>query len=67
MSEVKTKTLEKYLKDALAMGIIDHKLRARINEDGDVMFYIHPDGKDGDTQDYMVEFNELVTLQGAPP
>lgn len=56
------KTLEKYLRDELARGIIDHQLRARINEEGVVVFYIHPAGKDGCTVDFSVKYNDLITL-----
>jgi hypothetical protein len=53
------KTLEKYLKDALARGVIDHTLRAGIDERGRVSFYIHPANTDGETRDYEVRNNLL--------
>jgi hypothetical protein len=53
------KTLEQYLRDAHADGAIDHALRCEVRENGDLKFYIHPVGKDGDTCDYLVEENHL--------
>jgi len=53
------KTLEQYLRDAAAAGAIDHSIRCRITAAGDVTFYVHPDGKDGDTCDYLVKGNTL--------
>lgn len=48
------KTLEQYLKENAENGIIDHSIRS----DGKT-FYIHPDGKDGDTLDFEVDGNNL--------
>lgn len=53
------KTLEQYLRDAINAGSIDHALRCEVRPNGDVKFYIHPHGKDGDTIDYVVEGNSL--------
>ena len=47
------KNLEEYLRCELKNGIIDFSIRAQ-EIDGVISFYIHPDGKDGGTQDYTV-------------
>ena len=56
-------TLEQYLRDGCEQFVIDHALRARVNEDGDVVFYIHPNGGNGDTLDFRVEGNGLKPLR----
>ena len=55
------RTLEQYLKDCAAEGIIDFSIRATVIGDDDVTFYIHPDSKDGDTVDFSVNGNLLKT------
>jgi len=57
------KTLEQYLDDYRADGIIDFAFRATINQDGIVQLTIHPDGKYGDTVDYLVDGNSLSRLE----
>lgn len=42
-----------YLRAELADGHIDFQLRAQVDGDGRVGFYIHPAGKDGRTADYL--------------
>ena len=61
------RTFETYLREALANGIIDFRIRASLAADGRVVFYIHPDGKDGETADYEVsgktlEHNRDITV-----
>ena len=46
--------LEQYLRDGHTNGIIDYSVRSRWEKDNRITFYIHPDGKPGDTQDYEV-------------
>lgn len=53
------KTLDRYLTDNWARGVIDHVLRAHVNDKGVLTFYIHPQGVDGDTLDFLVEGNTL--------
>lgn len=53
-------SLEQYLKENLEKGIIDHAIRATINEHGNVTFYIHANGQDSDTLDFMVKKNILI-------
>lgn len=60
------KNLFAYLSDELEKGAIDHSIRAARTADGHVYFYIHPSGKDGDTQDYYVSSNGNVTVVAAP-
>lgn len=56
-------TLENYLRNADEyLGIIDFKIRANVEENGNVTFYIHPDGFDGDTMDFQVVGNSLIEL-----
>lgn len=52
------KTLEQYFKD----NECDHKLRADTAATP-VRFYIHPEGKNGDTLDFAVKGNSLEPLQ----
>lgn len=59
------KTLEQYLRENWDKGyIIDHVIRANVNEDGSVMFYIHAQGKDSDTLDFFVKDNQLTPVKG---
>lgn len=44
-------------------NVIDHSIRARITESGDVVFYIHPMNTSGDTLDFYVQGNELAPVQ----
>lgn len=53
------KTLEEYLRENIEAGNIDHAIRAQIEADGVVTFYIHPAGEDGDTLDYEVRGDGL--------
>ena len=52
-------SLEDFLRHHLKDNIIDFTLRASFNKNGDVVFYIHPEYKDGLTRDYVVEGNTL--------
>ena len=53
----KQKTLHQYLKENLEKNVIDHSIRAKLEADGAVTFYIHPNGHDGDTLDFEVSRN----------
>lgn len=55
------RTLEQYIKDCNEKGIIDFSIRAGSSDHGTTMFYIHPDSKDGDTLDFEVIDNTLIT------
>jgi hypothetical protein len=65
-------TLEEYLREAVAAGAIDFRIRAHaVNGPGlpgtpsarpVTTFYIHPAGKDGTTVDFAVNGNSLTTL-----
>jgi hypothetical protein len=52
-------TLESYLRAAAERNVIDFRIRCTPGADGTTGFYIHPDGKDGDTLDFTVTDNEL--------
>lgn len=54
------KDLETYLKENNAKQIIDFRLRADVR-DGITTFYIHPLGIDGETLDFIVKKNQLVS------
>jgi len=59
------KSLEAYLKDNFKNGIVNHDLKANIDHEGNVVFYIHPispDG-DGDSMDFEVHKNKLTLLK----
>ena len=56
------KTLAQYLKDNQSAP--GHTLRAAYHASGAITFYIHPEGVDGDTLDFMVlGGNSLIPLQ----
>lgn len=43
-----------FLKANVDAGNIDFSMRAKINEEGEVEFYIHPAYTSGETRDYLV-------------
>jgi len=53
-----------YLRRALSRTepypVIDHSIRAELNADQSISFYIHPTGIDGETKDFVIK------LPGAP-
>lgn len=55
-------TLEGYLLQHRAWGIVDFHLRSVVGPEGEVDFYIHPQGKDGSTHDFTVDRNQLKRL-----
>lgn len=55
------KDLEQYLRENCSKGIIDHSIRATVDENG-VKFYIHANGYNSDTLDYAVEGNKLIPI-----
>lgn len=57
-------TLESYLADCLARGLIDHALRASQDVDGQIRFYLHPLNADGATPQFVVTGNSLVLDDG---
>ena len=52
-------TIQDYLEETYAKGIIDHTLRCGITEMGQFTFYIHPMDQDGITEDFIVDENEV--------
>src|SRR5579883_483558 len=68
------KSFQRYLVDGIDLripnertvsgyeNIIDHSLRAEKNAAGEVSFYIHPSGKDGETLSFFAKGNCLVPL-----
>lgn len=62
-------TLECYLRNGIEFaGIIDYQLRASVShQTGQVAFYIHPDSRDGDTFDFIVEGNRLKFVKHTLP
>lgn len=61
------KTLEQYLRENSNKGVIDHIIRAQVNDNGWVSFYIRPHGADGDTLDFDVNENQLFAAQIEQP
>ena len=55
------KNFEEYLRSELANGLIDFSIRAQ-EIDGVITFYIHPDGRDGGTQDYAVRGRTVTPI-----
>ena len=56
-------TLQEYLSKCVASGAIDHQVRATMDEQFNVSFYIHAEGKDSPTLDFAVVDNTLLPLQ----
>jgi hypothetical protein len=54
------KTLEQYFHENMDRDVTDFSVRARSFGSGRVGFYIHPDGRDGETLDFMVQGNTLA-------
>lgn len=61
-----TITLDKYLRKEMAEGKIDFAFRAAETEDGHIYFYVHPQGKDGDTRDFYLNEQDQVIPVAAP-
>lgn len=57
-------TLESYLADCMARGLIDHALRASQDVDGNIRFYLHPLDADGATPQFQVAGNSVVLDDG---
>ena len=54
------KTLEQYFHENMDRDVVDFSVRARSFGNGEIGFYIHPDSRDGETLDFMVQGNELT-------
>lgn len=54
--------LEEYFIASALKGVVDHAVRANVNSEGKVSFYIHPASTSGYTCDYEVSENSLKTL-----
>ncbi len=61
------KTLDQYLYENSKKGIVDHIIRAHVDDNGWASFYIHPFGADGDTLDFDVDENQLFAAQIQQP
>lgn len=58
------KTFEHYLSESHNNGRIDHRIRTVKGPNGELDFYIHPDGVDGETLDFTVDGNSLERIPG---
>ena len=56
------KTLSQYFEDNIKSNIIDHAIRVRKDDFGNITFYIHPANVSGDTLDFIVEDNVLYQI-----
>lgn len=56
-------SLEEYFRKNLERNACDHRLRAQLDSDGGVVFYVHPEGVDGDTLDYAVSGDTLTAIK----
>ncbi len=56
------KSFEEYLKENLDRDLIDHSVRCIKGPEGEIDFYIHPAGADGQTMDLTVHGNNLSTI-----
>lgn len=61
------KTLAEYLKENFDRDVIDHSIRAHVDDQGWVTFYIHPTNVDGETLDFSVTANNLRCLTKPAP
>lgn len=57
-------TLEAYLAANLERGVIDHALRASLDINGKIRFYLHPINVDGATPQFLIEGNVLTPDDG---
>jgi hypothetical protein len=57
------KSLEDYMRCNLDRNAIDHHLRASIDQKGCVRVYIHPQGVDGDTLDFIIDGDDVIPLK----
>lgn len=62
-------TLEEYLQKNMQKHVVDHAVRAYIDSDGQLSFYIHPFNVDGETLYFAVEENDidLIATGRQPP
>lgn len=56
------RTITEYLEQYEKQGVIDFTVRTYKDNSGQIRFYIHPTGKDGDTLDFVPKGNELSTV-----
>lgn len=61
-----TKSLHDYLSDADSNGTLDHSMRATKGADGQIRFYIHPAGRDGETLDFELVGSQVLPIASAP-
>lgn len=57
------KTLETYLKENFEKNISEHSVGVFSAENGEVRFYIHPQGKNGDTLDFVAKGNSMEPIR----
>jgi hypothetical protein len=62
-----SQTLHEYFTENHARGVIDHAIRANVDEQGRVSFYIHPQGVDGNTLDFWVLDDTFWPKDGLTP
>jgi len=55
--------LKKYLDKTEPYPVIDHKIRASKRSDGTIEFYIHADGVDSNTLDFIVQPDGRLVLK----
>lgn len=58
----RTVSFEQYLRDNLDNGAIDHTLRASLNRNGQVEFYIHAQLMSSDTPVFRVVENQVAVI-----
>lgn len=57
---MKKKSFGQCLKENVEAEAIDFQVRARIEGERKVCFYIHPDSKDGETADFFIREDTLL-------
>jgi hypothetical protein len=57
------KNLEEYFRSDLSRNVIDHSVRAQLDSDGNVKFYIHPMNVDGETPEFAVRGSSLLPMK----
>ena len=55
-------TFEDFLTDCLARGASQVRLVPRIRDDGEIAFYAHPQGADGDTFDGVAVGDGIINM-----
>lgn len=57
------KSLQDYFREFYNNGIVDHTIRASVDFDNNVSFYIHPATVSGDILDFVIYYDKTIPAQ----